>query len=260
MGESHTIISFDLRANMGIFKKPDTNGTLCMTYNMLHKPALLGILGAIYGLPGYKEEGELPEYYEKLNHLPIGVQPLGDDNGYFQKTVVSFNNSTGFASKEKGGNLIIREQVLIHPAYRCYLMLSLDNSLEKEIYNDIIHGKTTYMPYMGKNEYYAWWDNVKVYKDSKPFDFKRNFRVTNLFRKKEAVSQHVAKKKLNFATKKSEKTFFYFEKLPVDFDEEMHQYVYGDFVYTNADFDSNTDIVERTSLYDLGDGTIIQLI
>ena len=41
------LISFDIQADFGFFKKPDYNDGVLLTYNMLHKPALLGILGAI---------------------------------------------------------------------------------------------------------------------------------------------------------------------------------------------------------------------
>lgn len=51
------LISFDLRADFGVFKKPDVNEGLQLTFNMLHRPALLGILGAIAGLEGYQKKG-----------------------------------------------------------------------------------------------------------------------------------------------------------------------------------------------------------
>lgn len=44
------LISFDIQADFGFFKKPDYNDGVLLTYNMLHKPALLGILGAIIGV------------------------------------------------------------------------------------------------------------------------------------------------------------------------------------------------------------------
>ena len=49
------VISIDLKADFGFFKKPDTNDPIYLTFNMLHKPALLGILGAILGLMGFSE-------------------------------------------------------------------------------------------------------------------------------------------------------------------------------------------------------------
>ena len=76
------LISFDIQADFGFFKKPDYNDGVLLTYNMLHKPALLGILGAIIGLRGYQKKGEWPEYYQRLAPLQRfyshreGSQPL----------------------------------------------------------------------------------------------------------------------------------------------------------------------------------------
>ena len=101
------VISIDLKADFGFFKKPDTNDPIYLTFNMLHKPALLGILGAILGLMGFSEakkkvkkgkknnepvvidkEELLPEYYRKLKNLKVGVKPIDDENGNFLKTVM----------------------------------------------------------------------------------------------------------------------------------------------------------------------------
>ncbi len=63
------LISFDLCANFAFFRKPDTNNTINLSYNIIHRPAVLGILGAILGLEGYKEKGRLPRYYEILKEV-----------------------------------------------------------------------------------------------------------------------------------------------------------------------------------------------
>ena len=123
------LISIDIKADFGMLKKPDTNEPVYLTFNILHKPGLLGILGAIIGLEGFKEKGKLPEYYKKLKDLQIGIQPLEHENGNFQKTIIQYNNTTGTANKE--GNLIVIEQTLIAPAFRCYLLLDIENELQK---------------------------------------------------------------------------------------------------------------------------------
>ena len=107
------LVSFDLKADFGFFKKPDIND-IYLTYNMLHKPALLGILGAIVGLQGFQENSILPVYYQKLKHLKVGISPLNNLNGNFTKHFVKYTNTTGMASNEEGGNLsTIRKY--IHP-------------------------------------------------------------------------------------------------------------------------------------------------
>lgn len=132
---------------MGFFKKPDINDGIYLTYNMLHKPALLGILGAIVGLKGHEKEGVLPEYYCKLQDLKVAVQPLESDNGNYTKEVITYNNGTGFASNEAGGNLIVKEQTLIKPSYRCYLLLNTNDETEKRIYENIMSYRAEYIPY-----------------------------------------------------------------------------------------------------------------
>ena len=82
------LISVDLKAIFGFLKKPDINEGIYLTYNMLHKPGLLGILGAISGLAGYQQKGELPEYYQKLLGLRIAIRPLGAEKGLFVTTIV----------------------------------------------------------------------------------------------------------------------------------------------------------------------------
>ena len=144
------LISFDLCAQMGFLKKPDINDGIYLTYNMLHKPALLGMLGAIIGLRGYCQNGELPEYYQKLKHLKVGIQPLKCDKGNYVKETLCYNNGTGFASNEDGGNLVIKEQVLLSPSYRCFVLLDLSNPFEKTLYDNILSFRAEFLPYLGK--------------------------------------------------------------------------------------------------------------
>ena len=110
------LISFDIQADFGFFKKPDYNDGVLLTYNMLHKPALLGILGAIIGLRGYRKKGEWPEYYQRLAALPVGIEPLEGrhEKGSFQKTIVKYTNTVGYANQD--GNLLVEESMLIRPA------------------------------------------------------------------------------------------------------------------------------------------------
>src|SRR5690606_9869896 len=113
------LVSIDLVADFGFLRKPDTNDGLGMSYNMLHKPGLLGILGAILGLEGYQKRGELPAFYQTLHGLKIGIAPLGDDNGNFPKTTILYTNTVGYANKD--GNLIAFENTLIKPSYRVFV-------------------------------------------------------------------------------------------------------------------------------------------
>ncbi|MEG1952157.1 MAG: type I-B CRISPR-associated protein Cas5b [Bacteroidales bacterium] len=229
------LISFDLKAEFGFFKKPDINDGLFVTYNMLHKPILLGILGAILGMKGYEKNGEMPEYYAKLKHLKIGIQPLLSDKGNFTKEMVSYNNGTGLATNANGGNLIITEQILINPSYRCFLLLDLDKSDEKTLYKYIMSYKAEFLPYLGKNDFSAWWENAEDTYSITKFDFSSDFKIVSIFKKTEAISGCIVKS-MSICDIQEEANFVYFEKLPTGFNETLFQYEYGDFVYANTLF------------------------
>lgn len=140
------LISFDIQADFGFFKKPDYNDGVLLTYNMLHKPALLGILGAIIGLRGYRKKGEWPEYYQRLAALPVGIEPLEGrhEKGNFQKTIVKYTNTVGYANQD--GNLLVEESMLIRPAYRCYLLLSEEHPDHRKLYEYIREGWPSIFP------------------------------------------------------------------------------------------------------------------
>ena len=93
------LISFDLKADFAFFRIPDTNATINLSYNIIHRPAVLGVLGAIIGLDGYKEKGKLPQYYDLLKDVRIGVEPLNHDKGNYSKTNIKYSNTVGYANK-----------------------------------------------------------------------------------------------------------------------------------------------------------------
>lgn len=245
-------------SEFGFLKKPDINDGVCLTYNMLHKPILLGLLGAILGMGGYQRNGELPDYYERLKHLKIGIEPLNSDKGNFTKEILSYNNGTGFASNEAGGNLIVTEQILVKPSYRCFLLLNLENEDENFLYESIFSYQAEFIPYLGKNDFSAWWIDAKEYNDVKPFDFSHNYKIKTIFAKSDAVSGFVAKS-MGRGAGLSEATFLYFERLPIGFDEELYQYAYGDFAYSNASFTKDMNMSSAGSFYRIDDDSVIQL-
>lgn len=251
------LISFDLKAEFGFFKKPDIN-EISLTYNMLHKPALLGILGAIMGLHGYKKNGELPEYYKRLKHLKIGIQPLNCDKGNYSKTMIKYNNSVGYANSD-AGILNIIEQTLIKPAYRCFLLLNLDTEDENLLYNNLKAYKAEFLPYMGKNDFSAWWTDFREYSTAVPFDFNSNYKINSIFSKTNAVRGHL-EISMSMFTPRQEPTWLYFEKLPIGFDENLFQYIYGDFVFSNVSFKQDMNMSNNGYFYKINDNKIIQLL
>ena len=230
------LISFDLRADFGFFRKPETNEGLNLSYNMIHKPALLGILGAIIGLDGYKKKGDKPEYLLKLETLKVGIKPLDDENGNFQKTVIKYSNTIGYANK--GTTYLTEEATLIKPAYRCYLLLESNNEYHQKLKEYIFNGKAEFIPYFGKNEFSAWWNKESVieYEFETMKDLQDNIVIDNLFLKSEKKNTNTqpSKPKGGFKSHKNrEQLFVFFERLPIDFNEKLLQYNLGNFAYTS---------------------------
>ncbi|MFW6224692.1 MAG: type I-B CRISPR-associated protein Cas5b [Bacteroidota bacterium] len=230
------LISIDLFADFGMLKKPDTNEPVYLTFNMIHKPALLGILGAIIGESGFKEKGVLPDYYTKLKDIKLGIEPLRHENGNFQKTIITYNNTTGMASKEEGGNLMITEQTLIAPAYTCYFLLETENETHQNIDDHLSHNIAEYLPYLGKNEFSVWWKNYRVYENIESFYPADNFRIQSVFIKSEPISPNKDVQPFVPFITESGNTFSYFERLPLKYTEiaeKQFQYEYRDFAFTD---------------------------
>ncbi|MEX0721098.1 MAG: type I-B CRISPR-associated protein Cas5b [Balneolaceae bacterium] len=225
------IVSFDIKADFGFLKKPDTNEPVYLTFNMLHKPALLGILGAILGLEGFQENEKLPAYYKALKELKVGVKPLRDEKGNFQKTVIRYSNSVGYANLD-GGTLIVDEQTLIAPGYRCYLLLNLENELHKKLRERLKNHEAEYLPYLGKNDFSLWWEEVKEW-DFESFQSDSSFHVDTIFIKEQPVKEGRTKSTFDLATGWEGGSFMYFENLPVAYHTELYQYEYKPFGYTD---------------------------
>lgn len=235
---SNKLISFDLRGDFGVFKKPDVNDGLQLTFNMLHKPALLGILGAILGLKGYQQKGVFPEYYTVLKDLPIGIEPLEGwhEQGNFSKTVIKYTNTVGYANAD--GNLLVTEQTLRSPAYRCYLLLDLNEAIQDALFQAIKKGEAVFLPYFGKNECAAWWDSAAV----REYEFnttapQQSFSISSIFLKgprsvREDRDDALKPFDLLEATIEPNR-FIYLERVPLGFDAQLFQYQLGHFAYTN---------------------------
>ncbi len=257
------LISFIIKAEKGFLKKPDINEGIYLTYNMLHKPAILGILGAIIGLEGYKQNGVFPDYYKKLKDIPIGIKPIGDERGSFQKTIIIYNNTTGFASNEAGGNLIIAEQTLINPSYKIYLLLDLENMHQKKLYINVKNQKAEYLPYLGKNDYSLWWNKNEVedYKWEKMDNVVTPFTLSTVFIKKIAVRELQKDENnefdlIDFSVLSDEPEFVSFERLPINFDKKLFQYNYENFGFTNSKIKANANM---PNIYKLNNKIFVQL-
>jgi CRISPR-associated protein Cas5h len=254
------LISIDLKGDFGFFRKPDANNTINLSYNMLHKPALLGILGAIVGLEGYKEKGVFPEYYQKLKNLKVGIAPLGDDNGNFQKTVIKYSNTVGYANK--GTTYLTEEATLIKPAYRVFILINMENEYENKLLQHLKNGTAEYIPFFGKNEHFAWWEKESfVEYEFEKMDTNVEVKRFATFFKLPDHSEPLIDLKETENMRRRDKSlgmpFVYFERLPTGFNESIFQYELSKIVYSNYLLKSDTKL---ENIIKLPNGQYIQLL
>lgn len=171
---SNSVLRFNLSGKTAFFKSNEVNeGDINFTYGHIHKPALLGILGAIIGLGGhnqaYYSEGMKyihPEFYEKLRDIKVAIIPR-TKYGAFRRKIFDMVNTCGYSlntTTRHGQNMMYREQWLISPSWDIYILLDSikDAIIKDEIVDFIINGKAVYMPYLGKTNHMASVCNGKI--------------------------------------------------------------------------------------------------
>lgn len=233
-------ISFKLSGKTAFFKKPDVNAYANFTYNNIHKPALLGLIGAILGLGGYNKlyeknkdfkktdinyDNSYPEFYEKLKDFKVCIIPLAK-NGYFSKKIQVFNNSVGYASFEAGGNLIVRQQWLENPAWR---ILILENQSENfiKLKDFLINQKSIFIPYLGANNHFANIENVEFVELCNQNENRKN--IDSLF---------ICENKPDGFCEDDEVEFSFVEISPMSLEEQTHIYEYKKLCFTNIQIEN----------------------
>ena len=229
------ILKFKLSGKTAFFKQPDVNTYLYFSYGQIHKVALLGLLGAVKGYGGYNSasnklqlkgdaRGELPslpEFYTKLSCLNISVEPLAK-GGVFNKKTQVFNNSVGYASREQGGNLIVKEQWLEDVAWNIYILL--DNEESKKVAEQIQSGSCMYMPYLGKTDHVADISEVELLKGT---EIKGGSTVV--------INSLVPKTDIEEMQGAIGLKYRYVEKLPARLNSASRMYELENYIYTNAE-------------------------
>jgi len=211
-------ISFKLSGKFAHFKKPDVNSYAYFTYSHIHKVALLGIFGAILGLRGYgNSKGDLPEFYEKLKDFKVSIIPK---KPYFTKKIITFNNSVGYASKEEGGNLIVREQWLENSEWEI-LILENESNKFKELKDRLFKKEFAFIPYLGKNDHFA---NISDVKEVELKETSKDLVCISLAKKDDIIF----KKSPRIGEK-----FFYEEYLPVRLKEKFLIYEYEKMILSS---------------------------
>ena len=143
------VLKFTLKGKTAFFKMPEVNTYYYFTYGNIHKVVLLGIFGAILGYGGYSQwkkndKHPYPEFYRKLADIGVAIVPKENTKGYINKKIQVFNNSVGYASTEKGGNLVIKQQWLENPEWDIYVKIDRDEA--QKIKESILSRKSVYIP------------------------------------------------------------------------------------------------------------------
>lgn len=238
------ILKFNLNSKTGMLRKPDSNN-IYFSYSIIHKIAVLGILGAIIGEEGYnqknlkielnREKKSLPNFYNNLKNLNIAIEPISYNLSFKMQT---FNNSVGYASKEEGNNLIVEEQWIEDPNWNIYI---LNDSSEKyqKIKKYLLNAKCEYIPYIGKNDHFANINNVELLNGEK---INQVNKIDSIFTDiNYKLLDIIESLKLGFDIDKNIK----FEKkeiLPTALDEDLGYINYKEFVFTNKNIKIADDI------------------
>lgn len=158
-------IKFNLSGKLAHFKNPENNYYIEFTYGNIHKPALLGLLGAMIGLRGRKQAKNLGyiEYYKKLKGLEISIVPKKIN---FDRFIDESVNGTGFAND--GFSQIIRREFLENPEWDIYLIQgSVETELWIKIKESLLTGITKYPINLGGKKNSAFIKNVVTFNDIK---------------------------------------------------------------------------------------------
>ena len=233
-------LKFTLSGDSAFFKDNVIN-TVYLTYGNIHRVALLGIFGAILGYNGYSKQNDMlkkkkknitdyPEFYEKLNDIKIAIVSNGE-NGYFNKKLQTFNNSVGYASKEEGGNLIVKQFWLENPSWDIYILLDCDEA--KKIADYIQNRKAIYLPYLGSNDHLANIMDVETIDiEEKMSSEDETIEILSMVKDSD-ISE---KKKNVFSMDKNsirDDIYKYSEYLPVTLSKELNQYEKEKMTITN---------------------------
>ena len=251
-------LKFTLSGYSAFFKDNVIN-TVYLTYGNIHRVALLGMFGAILGYGGYSKQNDMlnkkkkkmpdyPEFYEKLKDIKISIVSNGK-NGYFNKKLQTFNNSVGYASKEEGGNLIVKQFWLENPSWDIYILLDCDEA--KKIADYIQNRKAIYLPYLGSNDHLANIMDVEIINiEEKIGSEDETIEILSMVK----ASDISEKKKNVFSIDKNsarDDTYKYSEYLPFTLSKDLNQHEKEKMTITNM------SVILKKSYYKVEDKNIV---
>lgn len=248
------VLKFNLSGKFAFFKNEVMND-MYDTYPHIHKPALLGLFGAMLGYNGYAQtqkifgtkEIDFPEYYEKLKDLKIAIVPKKQS---FTKVLETFTNTTAMFNRvtvmkpkvkkedteeveekeekvkgEKtenkvGSNLIVQQFWLENPSWDIYLVI--DNDESKKIEDSVLNYKSVYSLYLGANNHFANISDIGILEAKEITE--KGVTINSLV-KDEEVSVRTGNIK--------EDVYFYDYILPTLLSPKSNVYKKEDFILTN---------------------------
>lgn len=236
-------LKLTLSGDTAFFKKPDVNTNLFFTFGNIHRPAILGIIGAVLGMEGYslQDSKEFPDYYSKLKDLEVAIAP--NSKGSFSKQIQTYNNATGFFNKSDigGATAIITEQWLVNPSWDIYI--NLEHKYGEDIEKAFINEEYVYIPYLGNNTHFAIIDNVEILEayEVKEYDTIDSFCPVNAI----TINTEEFITDIPFTIK---------ETLPTAITPISNYYISSKFIYTNQYVISNAPMhkVGNKTIYFIG--------
>ena len=147
-----------------------------------------------------------------------------NEKGWIPKKIQYFNNSVGYASREQGGNLIIKEQWLESPEWDIYILLDCEES--RKLSEALMGRRCVYSPYLGKNDHPADLLHPEI------------MEAEEISPENRQMDCLMPKGKVTFAyldedDDEEEDFYKYEEGLPYALDPFTNLYVTEPFVYTN---------------------------
>ncbi len=155
------VLRFRLYGNFAHFNQPISNN-FRNTYTIIPKTQLLGLIGSILGLSGYKNNRTEPEFYRELFDTLVYISP---NLGSYPRFILNYNSLNSFLNNRKdfsGTNVIVKEQILVGPDYEIGIILHEKNELHERLVEMVRENRSIFPIYLGKNEFPASIDSLGV--------------------------------------------------------------------------------------------------
>jgi len=153
------VIKFQIKGEFAFFKNK-INIRENYSYHSIHKPAILGILGAILGMDGFSDfkKNKTIQYIDELSDK-IKVSIIKKMDTLFVKSKI--NDSTMLQITSDREKVIQQtEYFLDNPLFEIYLDIS-DNELFDNIYDKLFDNNFVFEPVLGKSYLHCSISNVE---------------------------------------------------------------------------------------------------